>query len=254
MCVHDSRPTLNWTRAPRIAPAEYGRRLEGLQAAVRGAGLAVHLVSAFDSIYYLTGTGFEPLERPFFLLVWPDRPPALVVPRLDREHMQQRARTVAPDNVHTYWEYPAPGGRTWLDRLRVLLGSARAVGVEPGLRLDLRDQLAEWAPRAEPLVDRLRMVKSPAEVAMVRRAAHYADLGVERLLAASYAGSTVAEGFAQTRAVTARIIREVDDWEPLTTRVTMATWAAPAARCRTRSRPCGTGWGPARMWPWCSRG
>ncbi len=62
---------------------------------------------------------------------------------------------------------------------------------------------------------------------MIRRSAGYADLGVQCLLAASYYGSTVAEGFAQTRVVTLRTIREVDDWDPLTTKVLMATWAAP---------------------------
>ncbi len=50
---------------------------------------------------------------------------------------------------------------------------------------------------------------------------------MERLLAASYYGATVAEGFAETRAVTTRIIREVKQWEPLTTKVLMASWAAP---------------------------
>jgi len=81
--------------------------------------------------------------------------------------------------------------------------------------------------RVEPLVERQRLTKSPAEIAMIRRAAEYADFGVRRLLAASYFGSTVAEGFAETRTVTTRVIREVDDWQPLTTRIIMATWAAP---------------------------
>ena len=62
---------------------------------------------------------------------------------------------------------------------------------------------------------------------MIRRAAKYADFGVERLLAASYFGATVAEGFAETRTLDTRIIREVDGWDPLTTKVLMATWAAP---------------------------
>jgi Xaa-Pro dipeptidase len=77
------------------------------------------------------------------------------------------------------------------------------------------------------LVEELRVVKSEAEIAMIRRAAQYADFAVERLLAASYFGASVAEGFAETRTVTGQIIRNVDDWEPLTTKVTMATWAAP---------------------------
>jgi Xaa-Pro dipeptidase len=62
---------------------------------------------------------------------------------------------------------------------------------------------------------------------MIRRAARYADSGVEQLLAASYTGATVAEGFAETRKVTSQIIRDVDHFDPLTTKVTMATWAAP---------------------------
>jgi Xaa-Pro dipeptidase len=62
---------------------------------------------------------------------------------------------------------------------------------------------------------------------MIRRSAQYADFGVERLFTASYFGASVAEGFAETRTVTSRIIREVNDWEALTTKVVMATWAAP---------------------------
>ena len=64
---------------------------------------------------------------------------------------------------------------------------------------------------------------------MIRRSAQYADFGVERLIAVSYFGASVAAGFAETRAVTARIIREVNDWEALTTKVVMATWAAPGS-------------------------
>src|SRR5205807_935651 len=103
------------------------------------------------------------------------------------------------------------------------------IGVEPTLRQEIAQQLCAHPVRVAPLVERLRLVKSDAEIQMIRRAARYADFGVERLLATSYFGATVAEGFAETRAVTSRIIREVDDWEPLTTKVVMATWAAPGS-------------------------
>ena len=62
---------------------------------------------------------------------------------------------------------------------------------------------------------------------MIRQAARYADRAAEQLLAASYRGAWVAEGFARTGAITRAIIRELGDWQPLTTRVLMATWAAP---------------------------
>ena len=210
----------------RISPDEYLSRLEALQASVGKVGLDLFIVSEFDSIYYLTGAGFEPLERPFFLLVRPEERPLLLVPKLDHEHMKQ-AHNIPVENIHTYWDYPAPAGRDWPGRLRDHIGNIQEVGVEPGLRQEIALQLRDYSLRVEPFVERLRLVKSEAEIKMIRRAAQYADFGVERLLAASYFGATVAEGFAETREVTSRIIREVHDWEALTTKVVMATWAAP---------------------------
>jgi Xaa-Pro dipeptidase len=210
----------------RISPEEYRRRVQNLQVSIQRQGLDLFIVSEFDSIYYLTGAGFEPLERPFFLLVHPEESPVLLVPKLDHEHMK-KALNIAEGNIHTYWEYPAPAGRSWPDRLRDQISNAQRIGVEPSLRQDIVQHLHGYTIHVEPLVERLRLVKSPAEVEMIRRAAKYADFGVERLIAASYFGATVAEGFVETRLVTARIIREVDDWQPLTTKVIMATWAAP---------------------------
>jgi Xaa-Pro dipeptidase len=211
---------------PRIAEGEYQDRLERLRSEVARAGLDRFLVTSFDSIYYLTGAGFEPLERPFFLIIPPAGrdDPALLVPRLDAEHMR-KAHGIRM--IHTYWDCPSPKGRRWEDVLSGLLGKARRIGVEPSLRGDIAEALHDRSPDALPLVERLRLVKSPGEVAMIRRAAHYADWAVEQLLGASYPGATVAEGFARTGAVTRKIIREVADWEILTTRVLMATWAAP---------------------------
>jgi Xaa-Pro dipeptidase len=210
----------------RISQQTYRNRLERLESAVAEAEVEVFLVSSFDSIYYLTGAGFEPLERPFFMAVYPPgvRGPTLLVPRLDAEHMQ-KARNVA--ETRTYWEHPAPDGRRWLDGLRALIGGARRVGIEPSLRRDMADELRDLTVTVAPLVEQLRVVKSPDEVAMIRRTARYADQGVEELLAASYYGATVAEGFARAGALGRTIIREVDDWEILTTRVLLATWAAP---------------------------
>ena len=108
-----------------------------------------------------------------------------------------------------------------------MIGPAERIGVEPTLPLGVSGEMSDWALLVAPLVERLRLVKSPAEVEMIRRAARYADQGVKRLLAASYRGATAAECFAQTGGLTRAIIRDLDDFDPLTTRVLMATWAAP---------------------------
>jgi Xaa-Pro dipeptidase len=77
------------------------------------------------------------------------------------------------------------------------------------------------------LLEDLRLVKTATEIRMIRRAAYYADMAVRRLLAASYYGACVAEGFAETRSVMGPMIRDVPDWDPLTSSVLMASWAAP---------------------------
>jgi Xaa-Pro dipeptidase len=213
----------------RITGDEYRRRFERLESAVAEADLEVFLVTSFDSIYYLTGKGFEPLERPFFLAVYPRgvRAPILLVPKLDGQHMETARRSVPAIEIRTYWEYPARDGRRWIDGLRAILGGASRVGIEPSLRRDIADELRDLSVDVAPLVEGLRVVKSPDEVAMIRRAAHYADRGVAELLAAAYYGATVAEGFARTGALSRAIIAEVADWQILTTRVLLATWAAP---------------------------
>ena len=56
---------------PRIPRDEYQGRLAALQRRMADSGLDVFLVSAEDSIYYLTGVSYRPLERPFFIIVRP---------------------------------------------------------------------------------------------------------------------------------------------------------------------------------------
>src|SRR5689334_15726478 len=165
------------TQIMRISANEHRQRVEALQASMKRAGLDLFIVTSFDSIYYLTGAGFEPLERPFFLVVRPTGTPRLLVPKLDHEHMK-KAHVIDPDRINTYWDYPAKAGRRWLDRLVDEIGNAREIGVEPALRQEIAYELRSFSLRPEPLVESLRLIKSDDEIQMIRRAAQYADFGV----------------------------------------------------------------------------
>ncbi len=101
-----------------IGAQEYLERMKKLQARVGENDLQAFLVTAQDSIYYLTGVTYVPLERPFFILVKLDSEPSMLVPSLDRDHLRS-----APNvgEVYQYWDYPSPPGEGWPDKLPSLL-------------------------------------------------------------------------------------------------------------------------------------
>ena len=201
---------------------EYLDRMKSLQAKVAENNLQAFLVTAQDSIYYLTGVTYMPLERPFFILVRPERPAELLVPALEGEHLAS-----APNvgEVHHYWEYPSPPGEGWPERLLALLKGVTQLGVEPTLSLEIADHLTNINPVTLGLVEELRLIKSPAEVASLRQAAHYTDVGMQKIIAAAYEGVSEIEIYSQARAVQMKIIKETD-FDPLNTHLLTAAWPA----------------------------
>lgn len=208
-----------------IGPGEYGERVAGLQERVAAEGLDLFLVSAEESIQYLTGISYTPLERPFFILVRPREEPELLVPMLERDHLAQAASV---RRVHTYWDYPSPPGQGWAEKLRELVDGVGTVGVEPTLPLEIAQALADVGPAVLPLVERQRLVKSPAEIEMLRHAARYADLGVEKAIGTAYEGVSLLELFSQGRAVQTQMLREVG-YDAILSSVLVGAWPAPGS-------------------------
>jgi len=206
-----------------ITDQEFTERMVRLQEAVSHQQLDVFLVSQEESIYYLTGVSYRPLERPFFILVWPDRPAELLVPALEEEHLK-----AAPNvgGVSSYWEYPSPPGEGYAEKLASLLARVKRIGVEPGLSQEISTRLPAGEVIVLPLIEKLRLVKSPAEVAMIRQAAHYADEAVRKVISTAYYGVSELELFSQGRAVQTQIIKEVG-YDVLTTSILAGAWPAP---------------------------
>ncbi|MBK8935209.1 MAG: aminopeptidase P family N-terminal domain-containing protein [Chloroflexi bacterium] len=92
----------------RITNEEYRTRMDRLQSKVRDHALDGFLISGKDSIFYLTGVSYEPLERPFFILVRPDSPVVLLVQALEKTHLQAAPNVTT---VQQYWDYPSPPGQ-----------------------------------------------------------------------------------------------------------------------------------------------
>ncbi|MDY6790425.1 MAG: Xaa-Pro peptidase family protein [Thermodesulfobacteriota bacterium] len=205
-----------------ITKQEYLERVKRLQNRVKGKDLGAFLVTAQDSIYYLTGVTYVPLERPFFMIVYPDDDSILLSPALDQEHLRTATDV---ETVRRYWDYPSPSGQGWPERLHDLLAGVNRLGVEPSLPQEIAMQLGPYNPVVYPLVETMRLVKSPDEVKMLRQAAHFAKKGMEAIIKASYKGVSEIEIFSLGRSVQMAIIKTTE-FDPLNTSVLTAAWPA----------------------------
>lgn len=205
-----------------ITEQEYLERMRKLQEEIQKSGLDAFLVTSQDSIYYLTGVTYVPLERPFFLLVFPAHQAELLTPALDQEHLRS-----APNvgDVHRYWDYPSPKGEGWPEKLLEMVRGIENLGVEPSIPQEIAVRLSECHPKMYPLVEKLRMVKFPTEIKMLRQAAFYAKRGMEAIIKAAYYGVTEIEIFSRSRSIQMDIIKNTEFDAP-TTSVLTAAWPA----------------------------
>lgn len=170
-----------------ITAAEFRARVARLHDYAQAQQLGG--VVLFDSTYilYFTGFAFIPTERPIALVLNARGETALVVPRLEREHAQSRAHVGA---VYDYIEYPHdPHPTMTLKRALADLEVRDSIGVDTdgypwimGYRGPTLSELSgAQVRRVAGFVEDLLMIKSPAEVALIRESARWANLA-HRLL------------------------------------------------------------------------
>lgn len=171
-----------------FARAEYAQRYERLQRGLAERGLDRFLSFSPENIYYLTG-----FQTPGYYFVQ-----CLVVPAEGD-----------PTFVVRNFETPNVEALTWLDSYRgyqdhedvvdviaeVVPASGR-IGYEatswfvpPAVFGGLQSKLGEMEPVYD-LVESLRVVKSPAEVELIRKAARSTEAGMRAAFDASRPGST----------------------------------------------------------------
>ena len=206
--------------------AELTRRNDALVQAIHRRGLDHYVITTTENIFYLTHATFEPLERPFFLIIGADGERQMVVPTLEVNHMH-KAFGVNATNLIAYREFPAPRGQGWVERLldgHTLPGS---FGFEPGTPWHIAEHHHQAKGEPVDLLEDIRIVKSDWEVTQIERAARYADEAVADILRRAWNGGTAAETFMAMQATNRKIMRDVQDWDPLSTKVLAAAWPAP---------------------------
>ncbi|HEX3721582.1 MAG TPA: Xaa-Pro peptidase family protein [Nitrolancea sp.] len=163
-----------------------------------------------ENIRYVTGLALSPTDRPVAACVWSDRRVALFVPQLDAEY----AATGSIRDIRWYAEFPSDtspidwmareaGGPLVIDELPA---SAWATVKEEVEETEIADYVAE-----------LRLIKSQPEIDLIKRAADFADLALERIFARLTSGSSERDALHEILSVVDTIMRsELGDlYDPL---------------------------------------
>lgn len=167
-------------------PAEHAARVARVRAELAARGLAAALFTGPENIFYLTGQQ-TPGYYCFQCLILPvDRPPLFLLRRLELHNF---LRNTVIEDFETYGDGDDPAAIVVGALQRLDLDSA-PVAIERGgwfLPPALYDSLRAALPRladATGIVETLRRVKSPAEIAALEESARQADAGILAGLAA----------------------------------------------------------------------
>jgi len=207
-----------------IMSEEYRRRVAKLRALLQARDYDLFIGSTTDTLYYLTGAAFSQDERPVLFLVWADGRSQLVAPLLEKTHI---GGLVPWAELRSYREYPAPEGLGWKTLSLETCKAASRIALEVLTRGEILQALGSKVS-LEPFVDQLRLVKSRAELALIRRAAYYADRIVVKMREATVPGATVARVFANASGVTQEAVDELGSrYTPFLTSFMPVPWPAP---------------------------
>ena len=138
---------------------------------------------SFDpvNIYYLTNFANNVHERPFLLVIEREGIPKMVVPLLEKSHVESRA--LSELEFHSYYEFPAPQGENWYDVYNTLIGKDKIIGIEAAMPAGI----AEKTPGTKiitDIIDEVRIIKTDYEVRRCVHACKIVSRGHKELLRA----------------------------------------------------------------------
>lgn len=203
--------------------ADYCARIAKLQQYLKENRLDAFIISTQDSIYYLSGAAYVPIERPFFIIVRPEGKASFVVPQLELEHMRLFAGI---GEIASYFEYPSIEGENWYDRLNSMLGESVRVGIEPEFSVAKAALLKVEEIVPSDIINRMRMIKTPDEIAAIRAASKVTDDGMRRLHNGLYIGESVIETVMPAKKLQTGVIA-AGDFDYLNCSFLTAGWPAP---------------------------
>lgn len=154
-----------------IDRAERERRIERAQRLMRDHGIAAIVIEPGASLTYFTGVAWWRSERLTAAVIPAAGAPVIVCPFFEEPSV--RESLAIPAEIRVWQEDESP--LTLIAAFLAERGATGAVGIEETVRFFAVDGLRQRMPgarivSADPVVRGCRMVKSPAEIALMQRA------------------------------------------------------------------------------------
>jgi len=158
---------------PPISSAERVERLTKARAMMRQQGIGAILVESGPSLDYYTGIQWWRSERLTGVVIPAEGDPIVVTPFFERPSIAEML--AVPAEIRT-WEEDENPLKLVADFLRERKAAGAPIGFEETNRFFLEDRLKQQLPgapivSANPVVRAQRMIKSPAEIALMQAAA-----------------------------------------------------------------------------------
>ena len=158
---------------PPIAPAERVTRLRGARDLMRRHGIGAVLIESGPSLDYYTGIQWWRSERLTGVIIPAEGDPIVVTPFFEQPSIKELL--AVPAEIRTWQEDEEPL-KLVADFLHERNVASMPVGFEETNRFFLEDRLKQQLPGAKvvsanPVVRAQRMIKSPAELALMQAAA-----------------------------------------------------------------------------------
>ena len=222
--MHPQPQSAKSSAAPPFAPEEFRARRLAAAARMREAGLDGLLVADPANLYYLTGYNAWSFYMPQLLHLDADGEALLLMREMDANGAHRTAVGIEPASVLGYPETlvhrpDAHPGEWMADRLREFVGAgARRLGIESDSAFytvrthrALEQRLPGWRLEdSGELVNRVRLVKSAAEVEVLRAAGRVAGAAMRAGIAALAPGRPMHEVAAEISAAQVRGVPGAD--------------------------------------------
>jgi Xaa-Pro dipeptidase len=179
---------------------------------------------SFDpvNIYYLTNFANNIHERPFILIIERGGNPKMVVPLLEKSHVE--SRTLCDLDFYSYYEFPAPPGENWYDIYQTLIDKDKKVGIEATMPSGIASK-TPGHKKISDIIDEVRIIKTDYEIGRCAHACKIVNRGHKELLKMCKPGLHEFALYQKiTGSMTSKIITDIPDANFIVCKTVAAVW------------------------------